>query len=212
MKNRFRSNFRVWNIILFSILVVSCNKKQDVLLPKLTSTVVQHIDNYSSVYIFYTKKGNDTLVDVNRKNTISSTHWVFNIDKRFTVKHVLPEIIKLQQKKANSAHADSTSLNYFSYADIQHKNLAFVPFTKYTFHFSKPQSQRIVFIRKHEIRCNDSLMKSKDFERYLKIEKSKNIPISIVFSPSCTYETFLVYFVKLIESKSELIDNKVFIY
>ncbi len=49
---------------------------------------------------FDLKNEKDTLVEVNKKNSISSTNWVFNIDKRLPLKLVIPEVMKLQEKKS----------------------------------------------------------------------------------------------------------------
>ena len=58
----------------------SC-KNKEVQLPKADKTIVANVLDNSTVYLFFETKGKDTLVDVNRKNSISSTNWLFVIDK-----------------------------------------------------------------------------------------------------------------------------------
>lgn len=116
-------------IIVF--LLVSCGDKKDVLLPKSNLTIVKDVQDHSPIYIFFKIRGKDTIAEVNRKNSIISTNWIFNIDKRLPLKLVIPEVMKLQEKKrGDSAHKNENAENYYSYADSIGKNLAFLPFTK----------------------------------------------------------------------------------
>jgi hypothetical protein len=63
----------------------------------------QNVDDLSNLYFFRTK-GKDTLAEVNRKNSIISTNWILNVDKRLPLRLVIPEIMKLQQKKREEKH------------------------------------------------------------------------------------------------------------
>jgi hypothetical protein len=110
------------------LLFISC-KKQDVQLPKSNKTVLKDIQDHSPVYMFFKVTEKDTIVDVNRQNTISTTNWVFNIDKRLSLRLVIPEVMKLQEKKKNSSHTKEGAISVYSYADSIGKNLAFLPFT-----------------------------------------------------------------------------------
>lgn len=116
-------------IIIF--LLFSCEEKKDVLLPKANLSIVKNVEDLSPIYIFFKTEGKDTIADVNRRNSIISTNWIFNIDKRLPLKLVIPEVIKLQEKKrGEKAHKNEKAENYYSYADSVGKNLAFLPFTK----------------------------------------------------------------------------------
>lgn len=83
--------------------------------------------------MFFKTEKNDTIIEVNRSNSISSTNWLFNIDKRLPLKLIIPEIQKLQAKKENSSHKNEDSENYFTYMDNVKKSLAFLPFAKTEF-------------------------------------------------------------------------------
>jgi hypothetical protein len=133
-------------ILLF--VLFSCGEKETILLPKSNSTVVKVVQDYSPIYLFIKTKGKDTLVEVNRKNSISSTNWIFHIDKRLPLRLVVPEIIKLQAKKEGSAHKSETSENYFSYSDSLHKNLAFIQFTKVDYQLVKPKIEGLYISKK----------------------------------------------------------------
>ncbi|MEP7094923.1 MAG: hypothetical protein ABI793_12770 [Flavobacterium sp.] len=128
------------SLILFC-LIFSCGNKEDILLPKSNVSVIKNIEDLSPIYIFFKTKGKDTLAEVNRKNSIISTNWIFNIDKRLPLKLIIPEVIKLQEKKrAEKAHKNEKAENYYSYADSVGKNLAFLPFTKVYYKMDKPST------------------------------------------------------------------------
>jgi biopolymer transport protein ExbD len=129
--------------ILFIVVVfmlTSCNQ-ENVQLPKSNKTVLKDIQDHSPVYMFFRLKDKDTTVEVNRQNTISTTNWVFNIDKQLPLKLVIPEIVKLQEKKKNSSHTKEGAINVFSYADSIGNNLAFLPFTTISYKFDKDFSK-----------------------------------------------------------------------
>lgn len=130
--------------LLIICLLFSCGKKEDVLLPKSNITIVKNVEDHSPIYIFFKTEGKDTIADVNRKSSIISTNWIFNIDRRLPLKLVIPQVMKLQEKKrADSAHKNENAENYYSYADSVGKNLAFLPFTKlfYTTGIANNRSQ-----------------------------------------------------------------------
>ena len=89
MFNSF-NKYPMRKIIFLSLIAVftACSNKE-VLLPEAEITVVKNVDNLSPVYIFFEKNGNDTLADLNRKNTITSTNYIFNIDKRLQKRNQL---------------------------------------------------------------------------------------------------------------------------
>lgn len=114
-------------IIFLSVYAVfaACSNKE-VLLPEAEFTVIKNVDNLSPVYIFFEKNGNDTLADLNRKNTITSTNYIFNIDKRLPMRLVVPEVNYVLKKKEASPHKSQTAQNYFSYSDTKARSLAFL--------------------------------------------------------------------------------------
>ena len=138
----------------FSLIVVlfliSCGNKEDILLPKSGTTVISDVQDHSPIYIFFRIKEKDTLAEVNRKNSIITTNWILNIDKRLPLKLVIPEVMKLQDKKRkDKAHQNEKAENYYSYADSIGKNMAFIPFTKVDYTIGKPKSNDfVIFFKK----------------------------------------------------------------
>jgi biopolymer transport protein ExbD len=131
----------------------SCNN-EEVLLPQENVSVMKEITDHSPIYMFFKTEENpnfkeklDTIVAVNRKNSIASNNWVFNIDKRLPLKLVIPVVMQLQEEKKSSLHVKGGEMNFFTYSDSVAKNLAYFPFTdvqyKYSKHFSK------FFIKSH---------------------------------------------------------------
>ncbi len=123
---------RKLTIILFTFLMIGCAKKE-LKIPTLAEKGIQELHNHSQVWLFFEVKNNDTVASVNRKNTISTTHWIYNIDKRLPLKAIIPSILKLQDKHANSMHSEKGMLDYFSYSDTISKRLSFLEFDGVTF-------------------------------------------------------------------------------
>lgn len=124
--------------LLVAIALFSCGHNKEVQLPKAHFSVLSKLENHSMIYLFFNKVGKDTLVEVNRKNAISSTNWVFSVDKRLPLQEVIPEIQFLQAKKENSPHKSEGSQNLFAYANDSLQSLAFIPFTRVNYLFGHP--------------------------------------------------------------------------
>jgi hypothetical protein len=114
--------------LFIASLFFSCGKDKVIWLPEISHSKITDIKDVSAAYLFYDKKMPDS-VDLNRKNLISTTNWLVNIDKRLTLKQVIPHIKFLQVKKENSSHKNRNSKNYFTCNDISKKNLGFIEFT-----------------------------------------------------------------------------------
>ena len=136
--------------IIIAFLLFSCGKKEDVLLPKSNVSIVKDVQDHSPIYIFFKTEGKDTIADLNRKSAIISTNWIFNIDKRLPLKKVIPQVIKMQEKKrADSAHKNENAENYYSYADSIGKNLAFLPFTKVYYKMEIANNRSQLYFKKN---------------------------------------------------------------
>ncbi|MFE3848572.1 hypothetical protein ACFX5D_11425 [Flavobacterium sp. LB3P45] len=204
-------------IVLF--IFFSCGKKEDILLPKSNTTIVKNVEDHSPIYIFFRTKEKDTLAEVNRKNEIISTNWIFNIDKRLPLRLVIPEVMKLQNKKREEkAHKNEKAKNYYSYADTIGKNLAFVTFTNVFYKLEKPKSGIVVFVNKNnEILANNVTVKKDELQEYLNRLPSK-VPKKYVlcFDKELSYGGYLQYEIfiqelKLSASKINF-ENQEFIY
>ncbi|MEL1253702.1 hypothetical protein AAEO57_07945 [Flavobacterium sp. DGU38] len=181
-------------IILFTFLLFSCEEKKDVLLPKSNVSIVKDVQDHSPIYIFFKIEGKDTLADVNRKNSIISTNWIFHIDKRLPLKLVIPEVIKLQKKKrGDSAHKNEKAENYYSYADSIGKNLAFLPFTKVYYKTGEPKfGVRIHFTKSNLVLVNGISVDKSDLQKYLqKIPSDKPNKFVFSFDKNLAFENYI---------------------
>jgi hypothetical protein len=143
--------------------------------------------------MFFKTEATDTLIDVNRKNAISSTNWIFNIDKRLPLRLVVPEIQKLQAKKEGSAHKSAASENYISYSDSIQKQLAFISFTKVIFTLDEPKfGIPIYFAKNNTIFVNSSEVKKGDLVAYLaQLPGDKPLQFNFCFDKNSTYENLV---------------------
>jgi hypothetical protein len=171
--------------ILFLIIcfIFSCEAKKDVQLPKASISIVKDVQDHSPVYMFFKIEEKDTIAEVNRKNSIISTNWIFNIDKRLPLKLVIPEVLKLQEKKrGDSAHKNEKAQNYYSYADSIGKNLAFLPFTKVYYKMNTPKFGVVVhFTKTNSILVNGISVQKVNLQNYLKELKSDKLN-KVIFS------------------------------
>lgn len=203
-----------YSMLIFLFIFFSCGNKKDILLPKSNVTLVKDIQDHSPIYIFFKINGKDTLADVNRKNSIITTNWILNIDKRLPLRLVIPEVMKLQQKKREEkAHKNEAALNYYSYADSIGKNMAFIPFTEVYYKMGKPKSGTIVFFNKNnEIWVNDLAVKRAYFNAFFKNVKINSDTIRFAFDVNMSYGMYIQnkILMESLEKQSDSIEE--FIY
>lgn len=201
---------KYFTLILLFVLV-SCGNQEDILLPKSNVTLVSDVQDHSPIYIFFRTKGKDTLAEVNRKNSIISTNWILNIDKRLPLRLVIPELMKLQQKKRQEvAHKNELAENYYSYADSIGKNMAFLPFTKVYYKMEKPKSSYVIFFSKNNQIYGDGFSGSREELKHFLIsfeDKYRNIRFG--FDKNMSYGAYIqneIFIQSLkFESKEEFI-------
>jgi len=117
-------------IFLFACaLSLSCTKEKTVLLPEITNAKITEITDVSAAYLFYDKTKTDS-IELNRKNLISTTNWLINVDKRLTLAQAIPQVMFLQDKKRNAElHKNENAKNYYTCNDTSINNLGFIEFT-----------------------------------------------------------------------------------
>ena len=197
--------------LIFLFLLFSCGNKEDILLPKSNVTIVSNVKDYSPIYIFFRTKGKDTLAAVNRNNSIISTNWSLNIDKRLPLRLVIPEVMKLQEKKRSEvAHKNELAENYYSYADSLGKNMAFLPFTKVYYKMEKPMFSFVVFFsKKNEIFFDGFSGGREELKHFLNSSNFKDKMIRFGFDEDMSYGTYIhneIFIQSLkIENKEEFV-------
>lgn len=126
-------------LILSTFLFFSCTNKE-VKLPQIGMEGETEIQNHSEVWMFYNDDFENP-VDLNRNNTISTTHWLYNIDRRIPLQHIIPVLEELKFKHANSMHSEEGMLNYLSYSDTINKKLSYVSFDNIIYKTDSLQSK-----------------------------------------------------------------------
>ncbi|KAB1067133.1 hypothetical protein F6U93_11975 [Tamlana haliotis] len=115
-------------LILLTFVFFACGNEKVIELPVINHSEINEINDVSPAYLFYDETQKDS-VELNRKNLIVSTNWLVNVDKRLTLRQVLPHIQFLQSKKENSSHKNEHAKNYYTCNDLSRKDLGFIEFT-----------------------------------------------------------------------------------
>ncbi|WP_264563861.1 hypothetical protein [Flavobacterium sp. N3904] len=208
---------------LFGIVLlfcVSCGNKEDVLLPKSDRSIVKDVVDLSPIYIFFRVNGKDTLAEVNRKNSIITTNWILNIDKRLPLRLVIPEVMKLQQRKREEKeHRNELALNYYSYADTIGKNLAFIPFTQVYYKMEKPfiLDSFICFKKNGLVKINDSIYSVNELSNLNNLFIERECEIIFSFDKNLSFGEYIqdkILIEKLVIKKKGIWinHNKEFVY
>ncbi|MCF6212762.1 MAG: hypothetical protein L3J45_01920 [Flavobacteriaceae bacterium] len=128
-------------VIFLCFIILSCNK-QTVKLPQIHTEAVNEVYNNSQVWIFYSVTNNDTLAVLNKNNSISTTHWLFNIDKKLQLKQLYkPLSTMLAKRQKKSPHHVDGMRNYFTFADTLDKRNKFLPFKTKTIVYKVPNAK-----------------------------------------------------------------------
>lgn len=185
-----------YSVLMVFLFLFSCGNKEDILLPKSNHTVVGDVQDHSPIYIFFRTKDNDTLAEVNRKNSIISTNWILNVDKRLPLKLVIPEVMKLQTKKReDEAHKNELAENYYAYADSIGKNMAFIPFTHIMYKIEKPLNGALIFYFKKgsdSVLVNNTSVKRSGILNYMNSLGFEITPqIILRFDKNMSFEEYL---------------------
>lgn len=113
--------------IILILSLFACNERI-VQLPETHNQDITEVLDISPIYLFYLEEKDS--VEFNRKNMISTTNWLVNVDKRLTLKQALPHLTYLQDKRKKAGmHKNDEARNYFTCSNPVIKNLAFIDFT-----------------------------------------------------------------------------------
>lgn len=209
-------------LLIIALVLCSCRKETVIQLPSVKHSQVTEIKDVSPAYLFYNITKQDS-VELNRKNLISTTNWLVNVDKRLTLKQVIPHIIFLQNKKANSIHNNVNAKNYYTCHDLNKHNLGFIEFTKTNYHLNKYPSNNLK--KNHasiilKFLNSDSISIFNNINNHLNLYKTsdlKTLPnyleqailnladakatVTLLFNATVTFEDYILF-------KSTLMSNK----
>lgn len=115
------------------LVLLSCAKKE-VLLPVIETDGIGQIENHSSIWIFFEVSGQDTLAVLNKGNKLLNTHWIFNVDRRLSMKEVIPLLQTMQENRnKDSMHKKEGMKNYFSFADSKNERISLIEYPQVEF-------------------------------------------------------------------------------
>lgn len=224
-------------LLVFGTLLFSCGKDKAILLPEINHTEITEITDVSAAYLFYDETKPDS-VELNRKNLISTTNWLVNVDKQLTLKQAIPKIKLLQDKKRNAKmHKNKAAKNYYTCNDTSRKNLGFIEFTDVVYHnesssdyyskisgFQKHNRAYLDFISSERIEIVSFYQKFKTITS-TKSTLMKNInslsknetnltELVLDFNKSLSFQDYITYksILSELNSRNILIDNNEFIY
>lgn len=205
--------------IIMLLIFFSCGNEKIIQLPEITRSEITEVLDVSPAYIFYDETKPDS-VELNRKNLISTTNWLVNVDKRLNLRQAIPSIRYIQNKKRNAQmHKNEDAKNYFTCHNTSINNLGFIEFTNIYYHseelknYLKSQNileyQILNFSRKG-ITFNDRTIKIEDLQGLDSI-KTK---VFLKFDKELIFQEYISYKEELIKlNSSEInIDNDEFIY
>ena len=127
-------------VIAFLLITLVSRSKKEVKIPIIALDGEEEVTNNSQIWMFSKEKNGKKLIKVNEKNRISTTHWLFNIDKGLPIKEVLPEAVRLRIKhNEKSPHNTGGMNNYFSYVNSLNNKWSFYHFDSIQYKFVKEQ-------------------------------------------------------------------------
>ena len=120
--------------IIILPLLFSCGNEKVLQLPEINNTEITEILDVSAAYVFYDETKPDS-TELNRKNLISTTNWLVNVDKRLTLRQAIPSIVFMQNKKRDAKmHKNEAAKNYYTCHYKKINNLGFIEFTDVYYH------------------------------------------------------------------------------
>jgi len=210
--------------LILIILSFSCTEKS-VQLPETINKDITEVLDVSPVYMFYNEENGS--LEFNRKNIISTTNWLVNIDKRLTLKQILPHLQYLQDKRhSNGMHKNENARNYFTCNNTELKNLSFIEFTDVVYQTNFDIDNDPNFLSEDYlgiVRFNsmESVEIISEYEEHTEIEefnlnsflnnineltKSNKVSLKMSFNSNISFQEYIRVKSKLIAIKSERLE------
>lgn len=205
-------------VLILISCCIACQNQRIVELPQIKNAAISEVLDVSPVYMFYDTTAQDSVI-FNRKNMISTTNWLVNIDRRLTLKQIFPHLQYLQEKRQKAGmHKNESAKNYFTCNDLSIANIGFIEFTRANYlaslntNIGTKQNHIYLFLNKNnsiEIKSSTDHLSEistskfiETIEDYLKKNDSIN-EIFLVFNEELTFQKYIDYKVLLSEINVE---------
>ena len=201
-------------LVTICLFFINCQNRA-VQLPLIDIPGISEIQNHSSIWIFMEANKGDTIARLNKNNKILNTHWIFNIDRRLTMKEVVPILIKMQENRnKDSMHKKEGMNNYFSYADTSSEKISLAPFTQINFKYNTDALKFIdpidscsilVKLQDHSIKINDKIILPEALESVLKEHKecknAEDLKVILAYDEQTRFQDYLHIKVSLMNNE-----------
>lgn len=183
-------------LLLLVILMSSCAKKP-LKLPKSHTKAETEVFNNSNIWIFFTLKDQDTIATLNRNNSISTTNWLYNIDRRLQLKQLYEPFKKvLAKRQKKSPHHVEGMKDFFSFADTLDKRNKFLEFKLKDIQYKKPilnDTSRVIFqFYKTQFKLNDTSFNYAKFDSIINSKKATfKDNIQFYYKDNLSYDAYL---------------------
>lgn len=221
-------------LLFLLITLISCHKKE-IHIPTTNKVGIQKITNFSEVWMFMKVQDKDSILQLNDKNVIGATNWIFNIDKHLTLEKVMPKIHTFQTKRLKRTEENKSDFkNYLSYSDTISKVLSFVDISQIQFHFDSIQSNKTILknldyyqnynnfhlsfgLKTYYLNAN-KIAKDDFYETLLELiiftENGQKVLLHLNFNQKITYQEYLTIKTQLLYLQKDLfiIDKNEYIF
>lgn len=202
---------------------MSCSSEKKIELPEIKQATITEVIDVSPAYLFYNETQPDS-VELNRKNLISTTNWLVNVDKRLTLNQAIPKIQFIQDKKRNSSHKNEAAKNYFTCHDLSQNNLGFIEFTDVFYHLDeKPNAEIEIIVESLDVMTikktsNAIISMESNLKNLTKdlnaISQEKPPKVTLSLKNSISFQDYITLkdFLSALNPQDFTIDNNEFIY
>lgn len=189
-------------LLSFFFLFNSC-KKKTIQLPQVAVPGISDIYNHSQIWVFYKQDKDEIKAEINKNNTISTTHWIINIDKRLTLSSVVPALNMIKAKRAKkSVHSAEGMNNYLTYSNIQDNKIAmfsmdgiqYMMLPKSEIHeiINKESCKHTIEFDQNFIHIDGEKIQTKDWDKP-KLESITDGCLQLIFNENITYQQYMEY-------------------
>ena len=212
-------------LILLLVIAIGCTKKTVQIPVFKVSGIQDTIYDNSQIWFFLEVKDGDTLATLNRKNSIATTNWIYNIDKNLPMRLVVPHLQKLIEKREKPAMhpKDADDFNYFSYVDSKSNLLSMVrfdviyftdkPFNNTLFKNDSLTKHVILDYKPNHLSINDSLISLEELNNYFdKLPADKKATVHLNFDATLNYQNYLELKARLQNVKHIALDSIEYLY